>query len=166
MCSVRLSFDFSQHKRLVADFKGGLIASDAGLSCGGDGIISGAVIENNVIHGNGKRGASGINMDGVQDSLVVNNVLSTVAPFIALDDWRTRHTLAQWQAMGHERHSFACPVSELFAGAPSGDYHLSARSPAAGKGQVIDDVAADAEGNPRPRAAADIGCYCAAPGGR
>jgi hypothetical protein len=42
---------------------------------GGDGIISGAIVEMNTIHGNGAAGASGINMDGVQDSMIRNNLL-------------------------------------------------------------------------------------------
>jgi len=42
------------------------------LSIGGDGIISGLVVEENVIHDNGQ---NGLNMDGVQDSLVRNNLI-------------------------------------------------------------------------------------------
>jgi parallel beta-helix repeat protein len=42
---------------------------------GGDGIISGGLIEDNVIYGNGTGGGSAINMDGVTDSLVRNNLL-------------------------------------------------------------------------------------------
>jgi parallel beta-helix repeat protein len=41
----------------------------------GDGIISDAVVERNVIYENGAGGGSGINMDGVQDSVVRNNLL-------------------------------------------------------------------------------------------
>jgi hypothetical protein len=44
-------------------------------SQGGDGIISDALVERNVIHGNGAGGGSGINMDGVVDSVVRNNLL-------------------------------------------------------------------------------------------
>ncbi|HEY8505387.1 MAG TPA: FG-GAP-like repeat-containing protein [Gemmataceae bacterium] len=44
-------------------------------SQGGDGIISGALVENNVIRGNGTGGGSGINGDGVQDSVFRNNLL-------------------------------------------------------------------------------------------
>jgi len=44
-------------------------------SQGGDGIISGALVEDNVIWGNGVAGGSGINCDGVQDSVIRNNVL-------------------------------------------------------------------------------------------
>ena len=39
-------------------------------SQGGDGMISGALVERNVIYGNGVGGGSGINMDGVTDSVV------------------------------------------------------------------------------------------------
>ena len=42
------------------------------LSIGGDGIISGLVIENNILHANGQ---NGLNMDGVQDSLIQNNLI-------------------------------------------------------------------------------------------
>lgn len=45
------------------------------LSAGGDGIISGGLVENNVIHGNGVGGGAGINMDGVHDTIVRNNLL-------------------------------------------------------------------------------------------
>jgi hypothetical protein len=45
------------------------------LSQGGDGIISGAVVESNTIYGNGAVGGSGINADGVQNSKFLNNVL-------------------------------------------------------------------------------------------
>ena len=44
-------------------------------SQGGDGTISEALVEDNVIHGNGTAGGSGINMDGVTDSVVRNNLL-------------------------------------------------------------------------------------------
>lgn len=44
-------------------------------SVGGDGIISDALVEQNIIHGNGRGGGSGINMDGVQNSIVRNNLV-------------------------------------------------------------------------------------------
>jgi len=47
------------------------------VSLGGDGIISEALVENNVIFDNGLAGGSGINMDGVQDSLIRNNLVYT-----------------------------------------------------------------------------------------
>jgi parallel beta-helix repeat protein len=45
------------------------------LSQGGDGVISGALVEGNVIHDNGVAGGSGINCDGVQSSVIRNNLL-------------------------------------------------------------------------------------------
>ena len=44
-------------------------------SLGGDGIISGALVSGNIIHDNGTGGGSGINMDGVQDSRIENNLV-------------------------------------------------------------------------------------------
>lgn len=44
-------------------------------SAGGDGIISGALIEDNIIYENGAGGGSGINGDGLQDSIIRNNLL-------------------------------------------------------------------------------------------
>ena len=45
------------------------------LSQGGDGIISFAVIERNIIYENGVKGGSAINCDGVSDSIISNNLL-------------------------------------------------------------------------------------------
>jgi parallel beta-helix repeat protein len=42
---------------------------------GGDGIISGAQITGNIIYDNGRGGGSGINMDGVQNSRIENNLI-------------------------------------------------------------------------------------------
>jgi parallel beta-helix repeat protein len=41
----------------------------------GDGIISFAVVEKNIVYENGARGGSGINCDGVSDSVIRNNLL-------------------------------------------------------------------------------------------
>jgi parallel beta-helix repeat protein len=45
------------------------------ISQGGDGIISNAIVEGNIIHDNGYGGGSAINMDGVQDSEIFNNLI-------------------------------------------------------------------------------------------
>lgn len=45
------------------------------VSLGGDGIISGALVEGNIIYDNGLGGGSGINCDGVQNSRFQNNLL-------------------------------------------------------------------------------------------
>ncbi|MFC1849028.1 right-handed parallel beta-helix repeat-containing protein [candidate division CSSED10-310 bacterium] len=44
-------------------------------SMGNDGFISGALVEANIVYGNGTGGGSGINMDGVTDSVIRNNLL-------------------------------------------------------------------------------------------
>jgi parallel beta-helix repeat protein len=45
------------------------------VSQGGKGIITNALIENNVIHDNGAAGGSAINCDGVRDSRIQNNLI-------------------------------------------------------------------------------------------
>jgi parallel beta-helix repeat protein len=45
------------------------------ISMGGDGIISNATVSGNIIHDNGLGGGSAINMDGVQDSEIFNNLI-------------------------------------------------------------------------------------------
>ena len=45
------------------------------ISQGGDGIISDALVEDNVIYDNGRLGGSGINCDGIQDSVIRNNLI-------------------------------------------------------------------------------------------
>jgi parallel beta-helix repeat protein len=51
------------------------IQLNADASMGGDGIISGAVIENNIIRANGAGGGASINLDGVHNSDIRNNVI-------------------------------------------------------------------------------------------
>ena len=45
------------------------------ISMGGDGIISNAIVEGNILHDNGYGGGSAINMDGVQNSKIYNNLI-------------------------------------------------------------------------------------------
>jgi parallel beta-helix repeat protein len=59
----------------VHDNAGCGIQLNADLSQGGDGLITGAVIENNVVWNNGNAGGAAINLDGVQNSIVRNNLL-------------------------------------------------------------------------------------------
>ncbi len=51
------------------------IQLNADVSQGGDGIISNAVIEGNILHDNGTGGGSAINLDGVQNSVIYNNLI-------------------------------------------------------------------------------------------
>jgi parallel beta-helix repeat protein len=60
---------------VVHDNNANGIHMNGDLSQGGDGIISNAIVENNVIYNNGEAGGSGINMDGVANSVIRNNLL-------------------------------------------------------------------------------------------
>jgi parallel beta-helix repeat protein len=63
-----------RHNRLHNNYGCGLhMNGDA--SMGGDGIISHGLVEDNIIYENGLGGGSGINMDGVTDTIVRNNLL-------------------------------------------------------------------------------------------
>ena len=44
-------------------------------SMGGDGVISYGLVEKNIVYENGASGGSGINMDGVTDTIIRNNLL-------------------------------------------------------------------------------------------
>ena len=59
----------------VYNNRGNGIHVNGDVTSGGDGIISGALIEGNIVYNNGVSGGSGINMDGVQDSTIRNNIL-------------------------------------------------------------------------------------------
>lgn len=45
-------------------------------SAGGDGVISSALVERNLIVNNGEGGGSGVNCDGVQDSIIRDNMIT------------------------------------------------------------------------------------------
>ena len=55
--------------------KGCGIQLNADVSQGGDGIISNAIINGNILHDNGTGGGSAINLDGVQNSVIYNNLI-------------------------------------------------------------------------------------------
>jgi len=44
-------------------------------SMGGDGLITNAIVEGNILYGNGAAGGSGINCDGVANSEIFNNLI-------------------------------------------------------------------------------------------
>src|SRR5207244_4453120 len=58
------------------------------------------------------------------------NIMDRVTP----NDAGTVYTLAQWQALGHEPHSFSASLASLFV-SPGSDYHLLATAPAVNHGQ-------------------------------
>ncbi|MBN1954168.1 MAG: right-handed parallel beta-helix repeat-containing protein [Anaerolineae bacterium] len=207
-------------------------------SMDGDGVISGGLVERNVIYENGSGGGSAINMDGVTDTIVRNNLLydnhaggiaifqhdgavcsqrnrvlnntilmpadgrwavnvsqagcvdnhlynnviytahswrgSIVIPTPDLAGFESDYnvlvdrlsadgessviSLAEWQALGYDSHSFIATPGELFVDPAADDYHLRAGSPAVDAGTTLGDVTDDLEGTLRPIGAAyDIG---------
>ena len=217
------------------------------ISQGGTGIITQALIEDNVIYNNGLGGGSGINCDGVTNSLFRNNLVynehgagmslyqidaaapstdnvvvnntfdvasdgkwaiqlhngsagnvlfnniflnhnsahgsihiddaaslaGTVSDYnvliptgnvVTTNDDDSYLSLAAWQALGYDAHSFGATQSTLFVNWASGDYTLAAGSPAidAGTAMLAGDPAplTDLLGNARPAGKGyDIGCY-------
>jgi MYXO-CTERM domain-containing protein len=63
-----------RHNRIWGNAMCG-IHMNGDISQGGDGVISNAVVENNVIFDNGRAGGSAINGDGVTRAVIRNNVL-------------------------------------------------------------------------------------------
>jgi hypothetical protein len=204
----------------------------------GDGLIEDALVEGNVIHGNGAEGGSGINVDGGQGAIIRNNLLydnhhsgislyridgggnstgnlivnNTVVMAadggwaVNLQDGATGNTvrnnilynlhsfrgaidvsanslpglvsdynavigrftanggddvldLAEWQAEGHDAHSFVATPAELFL-VPGTDFHLLPLGPAVDAGIGTSAPAVDLDGAPRPVGAGfDVGAY-------
>src|SRR5437867_1806737 len=124
-------------RNVVHDNHANGIHMNGDLSQGGDGLISGALVEQNVIYGNGAGGGSGISMDG-GDTVI---------------------DLSAWQALGYDAHSFVATPAELFV-APGSDFHLLATSPAIDHGTATSAPTVDLDGSPRPvGAGVDIGAY-------
>lgn len=62
--------------RCTDNAAGGIqLNGDVHLGDRADGIISSALIAGNVLSGNGRRGGAALNLDGVQSSVIVNNLL-------------------------------------------------------------------------------------------
>jgi hypothetical protein len=225
-------------QNLVYDNHANGIHMNGDESQGGDGLISGALVEQNAIHGNGAGGGSGINMDGVTTSVVRNNLLydnhasgislyridgatgstgnlvvnntiinaadgrwcvninngssgntvvnnilynehsfrgaitidgssrpgfvsdhNAVISRFSTDGGNSVTSLAAWQALGYDAHSFVATPAVLFL-VPGVDFHLSATSPALDAGTATNAPAVDLEGNPRPvGAGVDVGAF-------
>ena len=211
-------------------------------SMGGDGLISFASVEGNIIYENGATGGSGINCDGVAQSVIFNNLLffnhasgislyridasagsyqdrifnntiiqaddarwalnintesvgdtvynnilltlhsyrgsisidsSSLPGFhsdynlvndrMTLDQGNTVISLAQWQNMGYDQHSWlAGDYNSIFVNYPSNDFHLKSTSTAVDNGtsMVNPPVGYDLDSIIRPQGSGfDIGAY-------
>jgi parallel beta-helix repeat protein len=231
--------------RLHHNFRAGLHMNGDRNFTPGDGLISFALVEKNIIYENGTGGGSGINCDGVTDSLIRNNLLynnrasgislyavdgsegssrnrvfnntivmpsngrwcinipastegqlnptgnivknnilytshtfrgsittysnstpgfesdfNIVVNRFSTDGGSTNMTLAQWQAFGHDAHSFTATPGDLFVNPSANDYRLKTGSPAINAGTSLADVTDDLDGILRPQGAAyDTGCF-------
>ena len=211
----------------------------------GDGIISSALVEKNVVYENGTAGGSGINCDGVDDSIIRNNLIynnhasgislyatdgtegssrnkvynntivmpadarwcinisastegqpnavgnlvknnilynahtfrgsittysgavsgfqsdyNVVVSRFSSDDGGTNMTLAQWQALGYDLHSFVATPTALFVSPAGNNYHLKSGSPAADAAATFAEVTDDLDNVLRPQGIAfDMGCF-------
>lgn len=68
-------------------------------------------------------------------------------------------TLADWQALGYDAHSFVADPTANFL-APGSNFHLLASSPAVDAGTLVGAPSTDLDGNPRPMGGAvDLGAY-------
>ena len=223
---------------LVHDNHAAGIHMNGDLSQGGTGTITNALIERNVIYGNGVGGGSGINMDGVSDSVIQNNLLydnhasgislyqidaatgarnnlvanntiinaadgrwcvninngstgntvinnilynyhafrgvitidagsrsgfhsdyNSVMDRFSADGDSTIITLAAWQALGDDTHSFIATPAQLFL-VPGTDFHLLDAAPAVDAGTAANAPARDIDDNPRPVGGGyDVGAY-------
>ena len=61
--------------RSIENAVSGIVVSGEAAAAGGDGNISGALVEHNTVFGNGRNGGAEISLDGVQSSTVRNNLL-------------------------------------------------------------------------------------------
>jgi hypothetical protein len=120
---------------------------------------TGNVIRNNVLRG-GRRGAFSFTADCLPGLAIDSNVMWSVDswPVVVQDDVTyISYTLAQWQALGRDTHSFF--ANPAFANEAAGDLSLAPGS--AGRDTGVDAlVPIDVRKGPRPLGAGpDMGAY-------
>jgi len=149
---------------------------------GATGSTGNLVINNTIVNASNARWCINIS-NGSTDNTLRNNILynyhsfrgaitidSTSLPGLSSDynavisrfssnGGNSVMTLAAWQALGYDAHSFVATPAQLFV-APTSDYHLSDSSLAIDTGTLALAPSSDLEGNPRPVGTApDIGAY-------
>jgi hypothetical protein len=146
------------------------------------GASGNLVVNNTIVNADDGRWCVNI-QDGSTDNVVRNNILYTGHAFrgaIAIDhaslpgfvsDYNslvdrmsedggdTNMSLAAWQALGHDAHSFVATPAQHFL-VPGSDFRLLAASPAVDAGTALGAPSFDLAGGPRPvGAGVDIGAY-------
>ncbi len=149
---------------------------------GAAGAKNNLVINNTIVQASDARWAINIR-DGSTGNTVRNNILWNAHPsrgVIAIDaasrsgfssDYNsvmsrfssdgdsTVISLASWQGLGYDTHSFIATPADNFV-APGSDFHLLPTSPAVDAGTSSNAPATDLDGEPRPAGAGvDIGAY-------
>jgi parallel beta-helix repeat protein len=135
---------------MPSDGRWGVLIS--GTACTGNQVINNILYSDHAYRGSISLPAASVT-GFVSDYNIVVNRFTT-------DDGESIMTLAQWQALGYDTHSFIGSPAALFVNPASGDYHLKAGSPAIDAGLTLPTVTADLEGNSRPQGSGyDIGAF-------
>jgi parallel beta-helix repeat protein len=149
---------------------------------GGGPAIDNLVVNNTVVMADNGRWAINIR-DAATGNTVRNNILynfddyrgalavsanslpgfssdyNAVIGRFTTDDGDSRLDLAEWQALGHDAHSFVATPAELFL-VPGADFRLLPAGPAVDAGIGTNAPSVDLEGAPRPVGDGfDIGAY-------
>lgn len=118
---------------------------------------SGNVVRNNILwNDHGFRGA--ISIDASSRPGFVSDYNAVVSRF-STDGGGSNMSLASWQGLGYDAHSFVATPAQLFL-APGTDWHLRSDAPAIDVGTLTGAPPSDLDGVTRPAGAGiDIGAY-------
>jgi len=112
-------------------------------------------VNNNILLHAGSGGS--IDIDLTSESGLVSD-FNVLDPPITVAG--TPLTLADWQARGHDAHSFTALTTDLFVSVATGNYDLKPTSPAVDTGRPVTGVPDDIRGVLRPQGSSyDIGAY-------
>lgn len=135
---------------MPANGRWGVLISDP--ACTGNQVINNILYSEHAYRGSIDLPAASV-PGFVSDYNIVVNRFTT-------DDGDNILTLAQWQALGYDAHSFIATPTSLFVNPAAQDYHLKAGSPAIDAGLALQSVTTDLEGTSRPQGDGyDIGAY-------
>jgi hypothetical protein len=148
----------------------------------GDGAKNNLIVNNTIVQASNGRWAINIR-DGSTGNTVRNNILyshhsfrgvisidsasrpgfssdyNSVMSRFSTDGGGSVISLAAWQALGYDAHSFVATPAQNFV-APGSDFHLLPASPAVDAGIATNAPSTDIDGDPRPAGGGfDLGAY-------